>query len=102
MWARIPPGSLDTFIQQAYGTSVVLLKCPLVPEIMHGEGHEVFLHQSKGRKSSYSLTSVGVKKECVSLNNYHLSKWFFETFLKINGEKTLTSVQLYNVLSLVT
>jgi hypothetical protein len=28
-----------------YGTSVVLLTCPLVPEIMHGKSPEVFLQQ---------------------------------------------------------
>jgi hypothetical protein len=32
-------------IQLAYGTSVVLLRCPFVPEIMHGRAPEVFLHQ---------------------------------------------------------
>ena len=29
----------------AYRTSVVLLRCPLVPEIMHGRAHEDFLQQ---------------------------------------------------------
>jgi hypothetical protein len=29
----------------AYGTSVVLLGCLFVPEIMHGRAPEVFLHQ---------------------------------------------------------
>jgi hypothetical protein len=29
----------------AYNTSVVLLRCPFVPEIMQGKAHEVFLHQ---------------------------------------------------------
>jgi hypothetical protein len=37
--------SCEEAIQLAYGTSVVLLRCPLVPEIMHGRAHEVFLHQ---------------------------------------------------------
>jgi hypothetical protein len=32
-------------IQLAYGTSVVLLRYPFVPEIMHGRAPEVFLHQ---------------------------------------------------------
>jgi hypothetical protein len=32
-------------IQLAYGMSVVLLRCPFVPEIMHGRAPEVFLHQ---------------------------------------------------------
>jgi hypothetical protein len=36
---RIPPGTLDTFtrqaIQLAFDTSMILLRCPLVPEIMH-------------------------------------------------------------------
>jgi hypothetical protein len=36
--------SCEEAIQLAYGTSVVLLGCQLVPEIMHGRGHEVFLH----------------------------------------------------------
>jgi hypothetical protein len=29
----------------AFGTTVVLLRCPFVPEIMHGRAPEVFLHQ---------------------------------------------------------
>ena len=32
-------------IQLAYGTLVVLLRCPLVPEIMQGGATEVFLHK---------------------------------------------------------
>jgi hypothetical protein len=32
-------------IQSTYGTSVVLLRCPFVPEIMQGRAPEVFLHQ---------------------------------------------------------
>jgi hypothetical protein len=32
-------------IKLAYGTSVVLLRCPFVTEIMHGRAPEVFLHQ---------------------------------------------------------
>jgi hypothetical protein len=32
-------------IQLAYGTSVVLLRCPFVPEIIHRRAPEVFLHQ---------------------------------------------------------
>jgi hypothetical protein len=35
----------DEAIQLAYGTSVILLRCPFVPEIMHGRATEVFLHQ---------------------------------------------------------
>jgi hypothetical protein len=31
-------------IQLAYGTSMVLFRCPFVPEIMHGRAPEVFLH----------------------------------------------------------
>jgi hypothetical protein len=37
--------SYEEAIQLAYGTSVVLLRCPLMPEIMHGRAPEVFLHQ---------------------------------------------------------
>jgi hypothetical protein len=37
--------NLQSVYQLAYGTSVVLLRCPFVPEIMHGRAHEVFLHQ---------------------------------------------------------
>ena len=37
--------SCQEAIQLAYGTSVVLLRCPLVPEIMYGGALEVFLHQ---------------------------------------------------------
>jgi hypothetical protein len=36
--------SCEEAIQLAYGTSVVLLRCPFVPEIMHGKAPEVFLH----------------------------------------------------------
>jgi hypothetical protein len=32
-------------IQLANGTSVVLLRCPFVSEIMHGRAPEVFLHK---------------------------------------------------------
>jgi hypothetical protein len=32
-------------MQLAYGTSVVLLRFLFVPEIIHGETTEVFLHQ---------------------------------------------------------
>jgi hypothetical protein len=32
-------------IKLAYGTSVVLLKCLFIPEIMHGRAPGVFLHQ---------------------------------------------------------
>jgi hypothetical protein len=37
--------SCEEAIQLAYGTSVVLLRCLFVPEIMHGRAPEVFLHQ---------------------------------------------------------
>jgi hypothetical protein len=37
--------SCEEAIKLAYGTSVVLLRCPFVPEIMHGRAPEVFLHQ---------------------------------------------------------
>jgi hypothetical protein len=30
---------------RAYGTSVVLFRCPFVPEIMHRRAPEVFLNQ---------------------------------------------------------
>jgi hypothetical protein len=33
--------SCEEAIQLAYGTSVVLLRCPFVPEIMHGRAPEV-------------------------------------------------------------
>jgi hypothetical protein len=35
----------DEAIQLSYGMSVVLLRCPFMPEIMHGRAPEVFLHQ---------------------------------------------------------
>jgi hypothetical protein len=38
-------GFFHVAIQLAYGTSVVLLRCPFVPEIMHGRALKVFLHQ---------------------------------------------------------
>jgi hypothetical protein len=37
--------SCEEALQLAYETSVVLLRCPFVPEIMHGTAPEVFLHQ---------------------------------------------------------
>jgi hypothetical protein len=37
--------SCEEAIQPAYGTSVILLRCPFVPEIMHRRAPEVFLHQ---------------------------------------------------------
>jgi hypothetical protein len=37
--------SCEEAIQLAYGTSLVLLRYPFVPEIMHGRAPEVFLHQ---------------------------------------------------------
>jgi hypothetical protein len=37
--------SCDEVIRIAYGTSVVLLRCPFVPEIIHGRAPEVFHHQ---------------------------------------------------------
>jgi hypothetical protein len=37
--------SCEEAFQPAYGTSVVLLSCPFVPEIMRGRAPEVFLHQ---------------------------------------------------------
>jgi hypothetical protein len=37
--------SCEEAIQLAYRTSVVLLRCPFVPEIIHGRAPEVFLHQ---------------------------------------------------------
>jgi hypothetical protein len=37
--------SCEEAIQLAYGTSVVLLRCSFVPQIMHGGAPEVFLHQ---------------------------------------------------------
>jgi hypothetical protein len=37
--------SCEEAIQLAYGTSVVLFRCPFLPEIMHGRAPEVFLHQ---------------------------------------------------------
>jgi hypothetical protein len=37
--------SCEEAIQLAYGTSVVLLGCTFVPEIMHRRAPEVFFHQ---------------------------------------------------------
>jgi hypothetical protein len=37
--------SCEKAIQLANGTSVVLLMCPFVPEIMHGRAFDVFLHK---------------------------------------------------------
>jgi hypothetical protein len=37
--------SFEEDIQLAYGTSMVILRCPFVPEIMHRRATEVFLHQ---------------------------------------------------------
>jgi hypothetical protein len=37
--------SCEEAILIAYGTSSVLLRCPIVPEINHGRAPELFLHQ---------------------------------------------------------
>jgi hypothetical protein len=37
--------SCDEAIQLDYGMSVVLLRCPFVPEVMHGKASEAFVHQ---------------------------------------------------------
>jgi hypothetical protein len=37
--------SCEEAIELAYGTSVVLFRCPFVPEIIHGGAPEIFLHQ---------------------------------------------------------
>jgi hypothetical protein len=37
--------SCEQAIQLAYGTLVVLLRFPYLPEIMHGRAPEVFLHK---------------------------------------------------------
>jgi hypothetical protein len=37
--------SCEKAIQLAYGTLVVLLRCPFMPKIIHGRAPEVFLHQ---------------------------------------------------------
>jgi hypothetical protein len=37
--------SYEEAIQLAYVTSVVLLRCPFVPEMIHGRAPEVFLYQ---------------------------------------------------------
>jgi hypothetical protein len=37
--------SFEEAIQLAYGTWVILLRCPFVPEIMPWRAPEVFLHQ---------------------------------------------------------
>jgi hypothetical protein len=37
--------SWEEAIKLAYGTSVVLLRCLFMPEIMQGRAPEVFLHQ---------------------------------------------------------
>jgi hypothetical protein len=48
LWFQFRKATLDSFkeaIQLAYGTSVVLLRCPFGPEIMHGRAPELFLHR---------------------------------------------------------
>jgi hypothetical protein len=42
-------------IQLAYGTSVVLLRCPFVPEIMHGRATEVFLLQESWNVAKWPI-----------------------------------------------
>jgi hypothetical protein len=37
--------NIEEAIQLAYGMSVVLLRCPFVPEILNGRASEVFFHQ---------------------------------------------------------
>jgi hypothetical protein len=52
--------SCEEAIQLAYGMLVVLHRCLLVPEIMHGRALEVFLHLSKVGIMPYDLYCVGV------------------------------------------
>jgi hypothetical protein len=49
--------SCEEAIQLAYGTLVVLLRYPFVPEIMHGRAPEVFL---KAGTSPNDICSFGV------------------------------------------
>ena len=45
-----------TLSQEANGVSVVLLRFPLVPEVMHKGAPEVFLHQWKLEIPNMTLT----------------------------------------------
>jgi hypothetical protein len=59
MWVQIPPGTMDIFsfeetILLAYRTSVVLLRCPLVPEIMQGLPSPVIV----GNVTFYSIEAT--------------------------------------------
>jgi hypothetical protein len=43
--ARLLIPSCEEAIQLVFGTALVLRRCPIMPEIMHGWIPEVFLHQ---------------------------------------------------------
>jgi hypothetical protein len=95
--------SCEETIQLAYGTSVVLLRCQFVSEIMHGGAPEVFLHQlslnvaiwpilcrcdvktqSKTKTkqklcSLYQLINI-TYNTCLTL--FLISKWFVHRFFR--------------------
>ena len=71
---------LQNAIQLAYGTSVVLLRCPVVPEIIHRVEPEVFLH-SKAGKSPYHLDSVGATLNPIKKN--HKTIHYFAIFQSV-------------------
>ena len=48
--------SCEEAIKLAYGPSVVLIRYPLVPEIMHEEAPDVFLHHLKLGSHNMTLT----------------------------------------------
>ena len=57
--------SCQEVIQLAYCTSVVLLRCPLVPDIMHGVTPEVF----RSKKSRYLTFTVPVRHHIIQPTN---------------------------------
>lgn len=47
-------------IHLAYGTKVILLRCPIVHEIMHGRISEVYFQRGKLEKSLFDLYCFSV------------------------------------------
>ena len=66
LWVLILPSTLilscEEAIQPTYAASVVLLKCPLMPEIMHKGGTQGLPPPVKAGMSLYDFKSTGVTK----------------------------------------
>jgi hypothetical protein len=74
--------SCEEATQLAYGTSVVLLRCPFVPEIMHGRAHLRSSSTSKAGQSRYdqycgdvTLNRKKKKKKKMNFFSYQIDEF---------------------------